>query len=88
VSPMGSSTKVLLPVALLFAVIFGITFISSNSNTAVDPVKTATPTVKKREEPLIFPLVAAEPDRKSPNPAIRTMTLDWEVGSPGHFDFW
>jgi hypothetical protein len=84
---MGSTTRVILPIVLLFGVIFGITFISNNTNT---PVEQPKPSVvpNKKIDPLSFGIVNAEPNPNSSNPAIRTMTVDWDIGVTGHFDFW
>lgn len=84
---MGSSTRVILPIALLFGVIFGITFISNNTNTPTEAPKPFVPQAK-RVEPLLFGISSAEPNPLSSNPALRDMRIDWEVGIPGHFDFW
>lgn len=85
---MGSSTRIILPIALLFGVIFGITFISNNTNSPVAEPTKAVVSPGKRAEPLVFGIANAEPNPLSPQPALRNMTLDWEVGQAGHFDFW
>ena len=84
---MKSSNRVLLPIALVIAIIFGITFISNYTGSPQEkPKEQVKAGGKNTDPPLLFGITTAEPNYNSY--ILRNVQLDWEVGIEGHFDFW
>src|SRR5262249_16198846 len=93
---MKSITRVILPIVLVAGAVFGITFIRMYSTT--DDTITS-PSEPKNVEALRFNTTRAIPPKEAMNdrnimeiPAsvrhLQYWNSDFEVGTPGHFEFW
>lgn len=91
---MKSFTRIGLPVLVVIAAVFGITFVRVYSPDEPDPAagpKPAKTNSTARKEVLQFPFRVVAPMKESPDPARMSLAL-WdpqvEVAAPGHFEFW
>lgn len=92
---MNSFTRIGLPIFVVVAAVFGITFVRMYSpddpDNGQNPRPTGTTKSLVRKEPLKLLLSTAKPVTANPEPWERSLT-HWdpevEVGEAGHFEFW
>lgn len=81
---MKSLKQVVLPIALVIGLVFGVTYMSNWTPSGRD--KDLIPDGEQLAVPVIFAITSARPDPDVK--LLRHYRSDYEVGQPGQFDFW